>query len=123
MGPVKFEASTEHPSEKAHGVIDPVVFGAQRRGLLRNIDLRSKAMRKVVVKAGWVSVREQKKKRYSFLWDGRVDKLRKYPSQKERESLGAMIFCRRITVFRTRSSSYLIVDKETKDWGSCCLPS
>lgn len=41
LGPVKFEASMEHPSEKAHGVIDPVVFGAQIRGLLRNIDLRS----------------------------------------------------------------------------------
>lgn len=41
FGPVKFEASMEYPSEKAHGVIISVVFGAQIRGLLRNIDLRS----------------------------------------------------------------------------------
>lgn len=36
FGPVKFEASMEYPSEKAHGVIISVVFGAQIRGLLRN---------------------------------------------------------------------------------------
>lgn len=66
-------------------------------------------MRKVVVKAGWVGVRAQSKKRYSFLWDGRVDKLRNYPAQKERGSLGAMMFCRRITVFRTRRDSKIII--------------
>lgn len=41
-------------------------------------------MKKVVVKAGWVGVRAQKKKRYSFPWDGRVDKKISSPEGKQK---------------------------------------
>ena len=34
-------------------------------------------MRKVVVKAGRIGVRAQEERRYTFLWNGRVEELRK----------------------------------------------
>lgn len=34
-------------------------------------------MRKVVVKAGRIGVRAQEEKRYLFLWNGRIEELRK----------------------------------------------